>query len=50
MSAPAQATDYQGWKNYETYTIKLYIDNEREQHEYWAKQTAFLMSEQGYEV
>lgn len=52
MNAPTPTEDntYQGWKNYETFSIKLYIDNEREQHEFWTEQTAFLMSPQGYEA
>lgn len=26
---------YNGWKNYETWNVKLWIDNEQGSHEYW---------------
>lgn len=30
---------YQGWANYETWCIKLWIDNEQGDYEYWREQT-----------
>lgn len=32
-------SDYNGWKNYETWNVKLWIDNEQSSHEYWREQT-----------
>ena len=29
---------YNGWKNYETWNVKLWIDNEQGSSEYWAEQ------------
>lgn len=34
MSATEQST-YSGWTNYETWAVKLWIDNEQSSHEYW---------------
>lgn len=50
MNAPVQDNTYQGWKNYATFSIQLYIDNEQDQYEFWTKRTAFLMSPQGYDL
>ena len=47
MEATAEATTYNGWKNYETWVVKLWMDNEQATYDYWRQQTAFLMSEQG---
>jgi hypothetical protein len=33
-------TTYQGWKNYETWAVKLWIDNERPDYELWRERTA----------
>lgn len=30
---------YNGWKNYETWAVKLWIDNEQGSYEYWREQT-----------
>ena len=30
---------YQGWKNYETWCVKLWIDNEEGNYRYWREQT-----------
>lgn len=30
---------YEGWKNYETWCVKLWIDNEQGAYEYWREQT-----------
>lgn len=30
--------DYQGWTNYETWAIKLWMDNEQSSQEYWQEQ------------
>ncbi len=32
--------DYNGWKNYETWNVKLWIDNEQGSSEYWAEQAS----------
>lgn len=31
--------DYNGWSNYETWTVGLWLDNERESYEYWRELT-----------
>jgi len=31
---------YNGWSNYETWTVSLWMDNERHSHEYWRRQAA----------
>lgn len=31
--------DYNGWTNYETWNVKLWIDNEQGSQEYWREQT-----------
>jgi len=33
-----QATEYNGWPNYETWAVKLWIDNEQPTQEYWFEQ------------
>ena len=33
-----QATEYQGWPNYETWAVKLWLDNEQPTQEYWFEQ------------
>lgn len=35
-------SDYQGWKNYETWCVKLWIDNEQSDYEYWREETRSL--------
>lgn len=30
---------YQGWKNYETWCVKLWIDNEEPSYRYWRERT-----------
>ncbi len=35
MSAAEKNTTYNGWTNYETWNVKLWIDNEQGSHEYW---------------
>ena len=30
---------YQGWSNYETWAVKLWIDNEYEDYVYWTERT-----------
>jgi hypothetical protein len=32
-------TRYNGWTNYETWAVKLWIDNEQGDYEYWREQT-----------
>lgn len=32
-------TTYNGWTNYETWLIKLWIDNNEESYDYWREQT-----------
>ena len=29
---------YNGWKNYETWLVALWLDNERETYEYWREE------------
>ena len=31
---------YQGWTNYETWCVKLWIDNEEGSYDYWRERTA----------
>lgn len=38
---------YQGWKNYETWAVKLWIDNEEPSYRYWSEQAAFVISPEG---
>lgn len=33
--ATMRTAEYQGWKNYETWAVALWIDNERSDYEYW---------------
>ena len=33
-----QATEYNGWPNYETWAVKLWIDNDQGNQEYWIEQ------------
>lgn len=34
-----QGKDYQGWNNYETWAVALWIDNDRGSYEHWREQT-----------
>lgn len=39
------AKDYQGYTNYETWAVKLWIDNERETQEFWRKKTREILKD-----
>ena len=36
---------YQGWANYETWVVKLWIDNEENSHNYWQERARELKEE-----
>ena len=36
----AEETGYQGWKNYETWTVALWLDNDEGSSDYWREQAA----------
>jgi hypothetical protein len=36
---------YQGWKNYETWAVALWIDNDRGSHEYWQERADEIVEE-----
>lgn len=36
---------YQGWTNYETWAVALWIDNERSSYEYWREQAEHTLDE-----
>lgn len=36
---------YQGWSNYETWVVKLWIDNEEESYNYWQERAKELIRE-----
>lgn len=40
----AEEEGYQGWRNYETWVVNLWIDNERGDYEYWRERTDEVMS------
>ena len=44
------AQKYNGWTNYATWNIKLWIDNEQGSHEWWVEQamTALDITPEGY--
>ena len=39
MSNPSESAGYNGWHNYETWAVKLWIDNERAEYDYWRNET-----------
>lgn len=34
---------YNGWSNYETWNVKLWIDNEEGSYDYWREQTPAVL-------
>lgn len=36
---------YQGWTNYETWAVKLWIDNDYGAYQYWQEQTANVLDD-----
>ncbi|MGH8235391.1 MAG: DUF7249 family protein [Steroidobacteraceae bacterium] len=36
---------YNGWKNYETWNVALWIDNEQGSHEYWQERTREILAD-----
>jgi len=47
MQKQAQAGTHEGYKNYETWAVALYINNDRGEYEYWTEQVEDLKSEGG---
>jgi hypothetical protein len=48
----AEETGYQGWKNYETWAVALWLDNDEGSSDYWREQAAQLqgdMAEKQYD-
>jgi len=41
----AQEEGYQGWKNYETWAVALWLDNDQGSYEYWRETLAELREE-----
>lgn len=41
---------YQGWKNYETWAVHLWLSNEQADYTYWVEQARFLASPEGFEA
>ena len=41
---------YNGWANYETWAVKLWMDNEEPSYRYWKEQAEFLASAEGYKA
>jgi hypothetical protein len=37
------STTYSGWKNYETWNVALWIDNDQGSHEYWRERAQDLL-------
>lgn len=42
--------EYNGWYNYETWAVKLWMDNERGTASYWQEQTEYLLSDEGQQA
>lgn len=40
-------TEYNGWTNYETWNVKLWMDNEQDEYESWHDRAAELRAEHG---
>jgi hypothetical protein len=40
-------TGYQGWTNYETWAVKLWMDNDAGSYEYWRETTQSVVAECG---
>jgi len=43
----AQEEGYQGWKNYETWAVALWLDNDRGSYEYWRKRIQEIRDQYG---
>jgi hypothetical protein len=39
--------EYNGWTNYETWVVALWMDNERGSQDYWNERTAEVIAEHG---
>lgn len=39
--------EYNGWYNYETWVVNLWMSNEQPSSEYWREQARFLLSDTG---
>ena len=38
MKAEKESTTYNGWSNYETWAVSLWLDNEESSYRYWREQ------------
>ena len=43
MKTQEKESGYQGWTNYETWCVKLWIDNEEASYDYWRAETKNVM-------
>jgi hypothetical protein len=42
---PEEEKGYQGWTNYETWCVKLWIDNEESSYNYWQERAEELLED-----
>jgi hypothetical protein len=47
VAKSAQEGGYQGWANYETWVVALWLDNDQGSYEYWREVLDELRSEEG---
>lgn len=45
MNATEKDTTYNGWTNYETWCVNLWMDNERGDHDHWRARATELAAE-----
>lgn len=44
---PEEEKGYQGWTNYETWVVKLWMDSEENSYNYWQERARELVKEKG---
>jgi hypothetical protein len=45
MATETEAKTYNGWKNYETWVVKLWMDNDEGSYKYWESRTKEMFDE-----